>query len=166
MVDWARPHIENLNRTLISAARSPRGTPEDYERHARQYEAIFSTRSESLLRDVEIGYGAEVGFAPNAGGSPPTFAQFAEAVFEPDPMDVPRVIEATIEEGIVLGDGVSVEQRLSERPQDIREAARALSRAISDQINELNAARPNDPDSLDRQAAFIAFLQQIAVGLY
>jgi hypothetical protein len=60
---------------------------------------------------------------------------------------------------------VSVERRLSERPEDIREAARALSRAISEQIEDLNASRLNDPDALDRQGAFIAFLQQIAAGL-
>ena len=58
-----------------------------------------------------------------------------------------------------------VERRLSERPADIREAARALSRAISEQIDELNAQKPNDPDALTRQETFIAFMQGIATGL-
>jgi hypothetical protein len=47
----------------------------------------------------------------------------------------------------------------------VRAAARALSKAIGNQIDELNASRLNDPDSLDRQGAFIAFLQRIAAGL-
>jgi hypothetical protein len=59
----------------------------------------------------------------------------------------------------------AVQRRLSERPEEIREAARALSKAISDQIAELNASRPNEPDCLAQQNEFVAFLQTIAHGL-
>ena len=63
-----------------------------------------------------------------------------------------------------IGETVSIERRLSERPEDIRDAARELSRAISEQIDELNALRPNDPDALTRQEKFITFMQGIAAG--
>jgi hypothetical protein len=54
---------------------------------------------------------------------------------------------------------------LSERPAEIREAARALSQAIKDQIEQLNASKPNEPEDLARQNDFVAFLQEIATGL-
>ena len=60
---------------------------------------------------------------------------------------------------------VILEQRLSERPEDIREAARALSKAIADQIDLLNASKTNDPDALARHDDLIAFLRQIAERL-
>ena len=66
---------------------------------------------------------------------------------------------------MVFGDSVYVERRLSERPEDVREAARALSRAISEQIEDLNALKPNAPDALSRQETFVAFMQRIATGL-
>jgi hypothetical protein len=58
-----------------------------------------------------------------------------------------------------------VERRLSERPTDIRDAARALSKAIADQIELLNASRPNDDEPQTRHDDFVAFLRQIAAGL-
>jgi hypothetical protein len=58
-----------------------------------------------------------------------------------------------------------VEHRLAERSAEIREAARALSKAIADQIVELNAFKPNEPDRLAQQNEFVAFLQSIAAGL-
>ncbi len=60
---------------------------------------------------------------------------------------------------------VILEQRLPERPDDIREAARALSKAIADQIDLLNASKPNDPDAVARHDDLIAFLRQIAERL-
>jgi hypothetical protein len=59
----------------------------------------------------------------------------------------------------------TVERRLGERPTEIREAARKLSKAIADQIAELNASKPNEPDRLAQQSDFIAFLETIAAGL-
>ena len=42
-VEWARPHLENLNRSLIGVI--PRGgVPEDYQRQVQPYEVIFSQR--------------------------------------------------------------------------------------------------------------------------
>ena len=58
-----------------------------------------------------------------------------------------------------------VERRLGERPTEIREAARKLSKTIADQIAELNASKPNEADRLAQQNDFIAFLQTIAAGL-
>jgi len=60
---------------------------------------------------------------------------------------------------------LTVEQRLSERPVDVRAAARALREAIKDQIDLLNASIPNEPESLARQNDFITFLRGIAAGL-
>ena len=59
----------------------------------------------------------------------------------------------------------TVERRLSERPEEISEGARALSKAIADQIAELNASKPNEPDRLAQQNDFVVFLQTIAGGL-
>jgi hypothetical protein len=176
VVEWARPHLENLNRSLIGGI--PPETRGEYERLRLQHEAIFSQRLDGLLRDLEIGFEPVEGFAPPTPDIP--FITFAEATSAPPsnppvgstdtqsgpvepfaqlgPRPVPRVITATIEERLSVGETVSVERRLSERPEDIREAARALSRAISEQIEDLNASRLNDPDALDRQGAFIAFL--------
>jgi hypothetical protein len=101
---------------------------------ARAYRALYALRR------------AEESISGQAG----EFIRFAESFDQQSfgqqgSRPVPRVIEATIEEGMVLSDTMSVERRLSERPLDIREAARALSRAISDQIEDLNASRLNDP---------------------
>ncbi len=60
---------------------------------------------------------------------------------------------------------VIFEQRLSERPEDIRDAARTISKAIADQIDLLNASKPNEGDALARHEDFIAFLRQIAERL-
>jgi len=60
---------------------------------------------------------------------------------------------------------VILERRLSERPEDFREGARALAKAIADQIDLLNASKPNDPDALARHDEFVGFLQQIAERL-
>jgi hypothetical protein len=160
IVGWARPILENLGDALLTVPK-PLGFPKEHRRLMLQYGAIFRQRLDGMLRDVEIGYVPGEGFAPSFSGEGAPFSEFA--AFGPQP--VPRVFEATIEERIVLGDAVSVEQRLSERPQDIREAARALSRAISEQIDELNALKPNDPDALTRQQTFVAFMQRIATGL-
>jgi hypothetical protein len=58
-----------------------------------------------------------------------------------------------------------IERRLSERPTDIRDAARALSKAIADEIERLNAVRPNDHEPQARHDDFVGFLRQIADGL-
>lgn len=175
VVEWARPHLENLNRSLIGAVLRG-GAPEEYQRNRSVYEAIFSQRLDGLLRDIEIGYETEQGFTPIAGrvgtfASRPNF-EGARTGFGPsappeplNPQPMPTVFTETLEETMFVGETVSVERRLSEHPQDIREAARGLSRAISEQIDELNALKPNDPDALSRQETFVAFMQRIATGL-
>ena len=55
VVEWARPHLENLNRSLIGVI--PRGgVPQEYQQQAQQFGASFSQRLDSLLRDIEIGF--------------------------------------------------------------------------------------------------------------
>ena len=44
-------------------------------------------------------------------------------------------------------------------------SARALSNAIADQIEQLNASKPNEPESLAKQTDFVSFLQEIAAEL-
>jgi hypothetical protein len=55
-----------------------------------------------------------------------------------------------------------VERRVSEHPAEIRDDARALSKAIADQIDLLNAGKPNEPEDLARHNDFITFLREIA----
>lgn len=59
----------------------------------------------------------------------------------------------------------TVEHRLAENPTEIREAARMLSKAIEEQIAELNASKPNEENRLAQQEEFIVFLREIADGL-
>ena len=61
--------------------------------------------------------------------------------------------------------GAAAERRLSERPAEIRQAAQALSKAIADQIEQLNASKPNESERLVQQNDFVAFLREIAAGL-
>jgi hypothetical protein len=60
---------------------------------------------------------------------------------------------------------VVLERNLSERPEDIREAARALSKAVTDQIDFLNDNKANEPDPLARHNDLIAFFTRIAEQL-
>jgi hypothetical protein len=57
------------------------------------------------------------------------------------------------------------ERYLRERAGEICEAARGLCSAIADQIDHLNASKPNDPGRLTQQNELIAFLKTIADGL-
>jgi hypothetical protein len=140
VVTWARPHLENLSDSLIGTVQAY-GSRGDRDRLVRQYRAVFHQRLTSTLRDVQIGYASPEGFA-RAG---------AEA---------DRAHERSGSAG-----SLGVERRLEDHPQDARAAARALSKAIGNQIDELNASRLNDPDALDRQEGFVEFLQRIASGL-
>jgi hypothetical protein len=58
-----------------------------------------------------------------------------------------------------------IERRLFERPADIRDAARALSREFTTQVEELNRFKPNDSDSLAKHNDLVAFLKRMAAGL-
>jgi hypothetical protein len=55
-------------------------------------------------------------------------------------------------------------QRLSEQPTEILDAARALFKAIKDEIERQKASTPND-ESLTKHNDFVAFLEMIAAGL-
>jgi hypothetical protein len=57
------------------------------------------------------------------------------------------------------------QNRLSERPADIRDAARSLAKAITGQIEDLNASKPNDGEGLAKHNDLVSFLEQIAAGL-
>jgi hypothetical protein len=140
-VTWARPHLENLSDSLIATVK-PHGFPVDHDRLVRQYRAVFHQRLTSTLRDVEIGY-----------GRPEVYAKTSAFITPPS--------EAAARPEIV----VTVEKSLHEHPKDIGDAARALSNAIADQIDQLNSSKPNDPDALARQYDFIGFLRQIADSL-
>jgi hypothetical protein len=60
--------------------------------------------------------------------------------------------------GILIGAERTFLDRLSEQPTDIRDAARALSKAINAQIEQLKAPTPNDE-------SLMAFLEMIAARL-
>jgi hypothetical protein len=59
---WARPHLENLGNTLLGSI-PPSGFPSDHQRIVAQYRAVFKQRLDGVLRDVEIGFVKEAGFA-------------------------------------------------------------------------------------------------------
>ena len=114
----------------------------------RFIDIINSEPSAGINHLRHLGFGFEA--APIAASPVPAAASLALSGTPPD-------TEATEAAAIV-------ERRLSERPTDIREAARALSQAIKDQIEQLYASKPND-DPVGRLDSFIDFLQEIARGL-
>jgi hypothetical protein len=67
---------------------------------------------------------------------------------------------ATIVEGV----GVARGSALSERPAEIRDAARALSQEFMAQVEELKRSRPND-DRLAKHDDLVAFFEKMAAGL-
>jgi hypothetical protein len=153
-VGWARPHLENLGNSLLGVLR-PNGFPQDHQRQTHHLETVFGQRLNGALHNVEIGFAKEHGFARSQPA--------------PDVMYLPHVMAAEASgSAAVSGIGsyaIAVERRLSERPADIATAARALSEAISEQIDSLNASKPNEAEALARQDDFINFLQEIAKGL-
>jgi hypothetical protein len=92
-------------------------------------------------------------------GAVGTLATFSSAPI-PDPS-----VEVAIAGTSAVNVAAAVESRLSVQPAEISEAARELSKAIADQIAELTASKPNDPDRFAQQNDFVAFLQSIAGGL-
>jgi hypothetical protein len=51
----ARPHLENLNNTLL-AGLPQAGFPDEWRRVQTQYSAVFKQRLDGALRDFEIGF--------------------------------------------------------------------------------------------------------------
>ncbi|MGP0085782.1 MAG: DUF1488 family protein [Steroidobacteraceae bacterium] len=72
--------------------------------------------------------------------------------------------KVTAEATVMPGPG-PIERRLSERPTDIRDAARALSRDFTAQVEELKRNKPNDADRLAQYDVLIPFFERMAVGL-
>lgn len=58
-----------------------------------------------------------------------------------------------------------IEGRLAEQPIDIRDAARALSRAFSEQVEELKRSKPNAPERVVEHDGLVAFFERMAAGL-
>jgi hypothetical protein len=193
IVGWARPHLENLGNSLLGVV-PPNGFPDEHQRLSRQYRAHFSQRLDGVLRDVEIGYSKDAGFAkpvpsgPSAPVEPPAKVMAAKlraqsASFgranaivspsvnvppsEPSASTAPAMVSVAGAPSVTSVGNVTpiIERALSERPVDIREAARALSEAIADQIEYLNSIRPNPPEALERHDDLISFLRRIADGL-
>jgi hypothetical protein len=83
------------------------------------------------------------------------------------PADIePPAAEATLrEEGTVAANARIIERSLSERPADIRDAARALVKEIKDQVEQLKNSKPNDEEGLAKHNEFVEFLERIAAGL-
>jgi hypothetical protein len=123
----------------------------------------------------------------DTAGEAHPFLRFAES-FEPlGPRPVPEVMTAAIQGAAssfaagnlstevnvdLAGAGgnrgtqvATIERKLSEHPADIREAALALSKALADEIERLNAVRPNDHEPQARHDDFVAFLRQLRDGL-
>ena len=62
-------------------------------------------------------------------------------------------------------DNARFEIVLAERPEEVRNAVRELSKAIANQIEEMNARKPNGEDALARHEEVISFLQPVAKRL-
>lgn len=56
-------------------------------------------------------------------------------------------------------------QQLSERPADIRDAARVLAAMVKDQIEDLNRSPPHGVNDLEKHDEFLGFLEKLAAGL-
>jgi predicted nucleotide-binding protein len=65
VIEWMRPHLENLNNSLLGVVK-PNGFPTDRERLIKQYGTVFQQRTDGLLRDLEIGYVRGGGFSASA----------------------------------------------------------------------------------------------------
>jgi hypothetical protein len=76
-------------------------------------------------------------------------------------------LEAVLEPVVVSAVGTARVSRntLSERPVEIRDAARALSREFAAQVEELKGSRPNEPDRLAKHDDLVGFLERMAAGL-
>ena len=126
----------------------------------------MSPETPLVLRVAEATEPLPVPPEPSASTSPSTVQASARSMAtvsgraSPTMTVAPASAEPTSAERTVV-----LEQRLSERPEDIRDAARVLSKAITDQIDFLNASKPNDGDALARHDDLIAFLTQIAERL-
>ena len=70
---WARPHLENLGNVVLGSIH-PAGYPGAHQQVVRQYGAVFQQRLDGALRDAEIGFVKDAGFAAtpalNAGPGP------------------------------------------------------------------------------------------------
>jgi predicted nucleotide-binding protein len=62
LIGWARPHLENLNNSILGVIK-PNGFPTDLQRLVAQYSAVFQQRIDGALRDLEIGYVRGAGFS-------------------------------------------------------------------------------------------------------
>lgn len=101
-------------------------------------EATSSTASRAELMPVNSEQRVTIGMTVNrAGGSGPA-SDNAEEIFA---------------------------RKLSEEPVAIAAATRLLSTVIKDQIDYLNASKPNEGEGLDRHNKFVEFLSKIAGGL-
>jgi hypothetical protein len=58
-----------------------------------------------------------------------------------------------------------VEHRIARRPKDIRDAARALSQAFTEQVELIKNSKPNDPARLAEFEDLVAFFEKMAAGL-
>jgi hypothetical protein len=151
VVGWARPHLENLGNSLVGVV-PPNGFPDEHQRLTHQYRAVFSQRLDGVLRDVEIGYSREAGFVQSGPSEPveprvvaaelrtqsASFGRASAIVSSSEPSASTTPVMVNVAGAAsVTGAGsvtVTIERALSERPVDIRDAARALSEAIADQI--------------------------------
>jgi hypothetical protein len=62
VTEWARPHLENLGNALLGLI-TDSGFPDVHKRIVSQYQTQFDQRLTGALRDVEIGFVKDAGFA-------------------------------------------------------------------------------------------------------
>lgn len=55
VTSWARPHLENMNRMILSQLFVP-GLADHVARARNQYSAVFKQRLDGALRDLEVGF--------------------------------------------------------------------------------------------------------------
>jgi hypothetical protein len=74
--------------------------------------------------------------------------------------------DATLQaDATVVRAAAHIERRISEQPAAIRDSARALSKELKSQADELKQHRPNDPDRITQRDNLVGLFEHMATGL-
>lgn len=140
-----------------------------------QSTALEGLRMKATGGDLASGPGNWAGGPSPSSERPPGTRAHAQVNSGIPPTQVPTTSTAPIEATMVISEPgdtaaiaakVTFERRFSDRPAEIRDAARSLVKEINAQIEQL-ASKRNDPDPQIRAQTndFVVFLEKIAAEL-
>jgi hypothetical protein len=157
--EQSAPPRDEFAEAAAEAALNPDPATEReiYEYGAKEIEPPAAGQPVTFINDK----GEPVTFVNN-DGQPVTFVN--DKGEAPAPVVRSRVWTAH-GQGTLAADAQVLKRSLSERPADIRDAARALVKEIRDQVEHLQGSKPNDEEGLAKHNEFVAFLERIAAGL-